>query len=92
MPPLEAPKLHLNEHLSPRLAEQLRNYGFDVTGTQEAGLLAESDSEQLARAATEQRAIVTFNFSDFVVLHEQYIAEGREHWGIVLSTAEDFSV
>lgn len=30
MPP---PKLHLNEHLSPRLAVQLRQYGFDVTST-----------------------------------------------------------
>jgi hypothetical protein len=32
MPPL---KLYLNEHLSPRLAEQLRQHGFDVTSTLE---------------------------------------------------------
>jgi len=55
-------------------------------------LLSESDAEQLARAAAEHRAIVTFNFNDFVALHEKYAAEGKEHWGIVLSTAEPFSL
>ena len=35
MPP---PKLYLNEHLSPRLAAQLWQYGFDVTSTLESGL------------------------------------------------------
>ena len=27
------PRLYLNEHLSPRIAEQLRRYDFDVTST-----------------------------------------------------------
>ena len=91
MPPSDTPKLHLNEHLSPRLAEQLRNHGFDVTCTQEQELLAEDDGKQLARAVAERRAIVTINFGDFVALHEQYMAEGREHWGIILSTEQTFS-
>ncbi|MGH9835370.1 MAG: DUF5615 family PIN-like protein, partial [Blastocatellia bacterium] len=56
MPP---PKLHLNEHLSPRLAAQLRQHGFDVTSTLEMGMVEADDDEQLAFAATEQRAIVT---------------------------------
>ena len=85
MPP---PKLHLNEHLSPRLAAQLRQYGFDVTSTLELGMVEADDDEQLAYAASEQRACVTFNHKDFAVRHAQYIAEGKEHWGIVLSTEE----
>jgi predicted nuclease of predicted toxin-antitoxin system len=88
MPPPEAPKLHLNEHLSPRLANQLRQHGFDVTSSQESNLLSAPDDQQLAFAVTEQRAIVTFNFSDFTLLHHQYQAAGQEHWGIVLSTRE----
>jgi predicted nuclease of predicted toxin-antitoxin system len=80
------PRLHLNEHLSPTLAKQLCNQGFDVTSSQEVGLLRESDDKQLAYAAAHQRAIVTFNFSDFVRLHEMYVAESKEHWGIILST------
>ena len=85
MPP---PKLHLNEHLSPRLAAQLRQYGFDVTSTLELGMVEADDDEQLAYAASEQRACVTFNHKDFAVRHAQYIAEGKEHWGIVLSTED----
>jgi hypothetical protein len=55
-------------------------------------MLSTSDEEQLAFAASEQRALVTFNFSDFVVLHEQYIEAGQDHWGIILSTAEPIGV
>ncbi len=86
------PKLHLNEHLSPRLADQLRKYGFDVTSTLEVGLVEADDAEQLAYAAANQRAIVTFNHRDFATLHEQYVASGQEHWGIILSTAETLDV
>lgn len=86
------PKLHLNEHLSPRLAEQLRKYGFDVTSTVEAGLVEASDAQQLAFAAGQQRAIVTFNHRDFAVLHEQFLAQGQAHWGIVFSTEESIDV
>ena|SRR2546425_538418 len=91
MPLANPPRLHLNEHLSPRLAVQLRRYGFDVTSSQESELLSDDDSAQLEHAAAEQRAILTFNAADFVSLHEVYLAEGREHWGIVLSTEESIS-
>jgi hypothetical protein len=86
------PKLHLNEHLSPHLAAQLRKYGFDVTSTLELGMVAADDDEQLAFAASQQRALVTFNHKHFAALHAQYIAEGREHWGIIFSTEEGMGV
>lgn len=92
MPLNTTPKLHLNEHLSPRLAEELRRYGFDVTSSQEAGMLTTADDEQLAFAASEMRAIVTFNVSDFMALHEQYVAEQRTHWGIICSSREAVNV
>jgi predicted nuclease of predicted toxin-antitoxin system len=88
MPPSKPPKLYLNEHLSPRLAIQLRSYGFDVTSSHGARMLSSDDEEQLALAASEQRAIVTFNFGDYVELHERYIAGAKQHWGIILSTEE----
>ena len=86
------PKLYLNEHLSPRLAVQLRRYGFDVVSSQEANMLSQDDEEQFAWAVGEQRAIVTFNFNDFVALHEKCISDGKEHFGIILSTAETLAV
>lgn len=89
MPP---PKLHLNEHISPRLAEQLRKYGFDITSTLELGMVEADDDEQLAYAASHQRAIVTFNHKDFAVRHTRYLTEGKPHWGIVFSTEEAVDV
>ena len=88
MPPSKPPKLYLNEHLSPRLATQLTSYGFDVTSSHGARMLSSGDDEQFALAVSEQRAIVSFNFSDFVELHDKYIAGGKEHWEIILSTEE----
>ncbi len=89
---MQSPKLHLNEHLSPRLAEQLSKYGFEVTSTVGKGMIEADDDEQLAFAASNQRAIVSFNHKDFAVLHAQYMAEGKEHWGIILSTEENMRV
>jgi uncharacterized protein with PIN domain len=91
-PSPDPPKLYLNEHLSPRLAVQLRRYGFDVLASQESSMLSEDDSQQLLYAVAERRALVTFNVRDFISLHKRYIAEGREHWGIIFSTEESFSV
>lgn len=67
-------------------------HGFDVTSTVEMELVEADDDEQLAFAAAAQRAIVTFNHKDFAVRHEQYLAKGTDHWGIVLSTEETISV
>lgn len=92
MPHSHAPKLHLNEHLSPRLAHELRRYGFDVISSQEADMLTTPDEEQLAHAVSEQRAIVTFNVRDFVALHEAYSTEGKIHWGIICSSRESINI
>jgi predicted nuclease of predicted toxin-antitoxin system len=88
----EPPRLHLNEHLSPRLAVELRRYGFDVTSSREAELLSETDAEQFAYTTLQQRAIVTFNVSDFAHLHEEYLAVEKVHWGIIFSTEETTGV
>jgi len=92
MPRPDPPKLHLNEHLSPRLASQLQKHAFDVTTSQQANLLSLSDEEQLSYAATEKRSIVTFNVKDFTELHNTYQLQGKEHWGIILSTREAINV
>ena len=92
MPLPNPPKLYLNEHLSPRLSAQLHRHGFDVLSSQEAELLSADDDAQLIFAVSAQRAIVTFNFRDFVARHEQYLIAGTTHWGIVLSTEEPFGI
>jgi predicted nuclease of predicted toxin-antitoxin system len=91
-PPHGPAKIYLNEHLSPRLAAQLRRHGFDAISSQEAMMLSQDDAQQFDWAVKQQRAIVTFNVSDFVELHENYLADGREHFGIILSTAETMTI
>lgn len=88
MPLRDAPKLYLNENLSPRLAEQLRAQGVDVVASHEARMLAVSDDAQLAFAESERRAIVTFNIHDFANLHAEYSANAVSHWGMIFSTEE----
>ncbi len=55
-------------------------------------MLGVPDSEQLAFAVLEQRAILTFNVCDFARLHDEYLAAGKQHWGIIFSTTEPLGV
>jgi hypothetical protein len=58
---------------------------IDVLTANEAGLVGVSDAEQLAYAAAHGRAIFTFNRGDFVRLHTEYLRDGRDHAGIIVS-------
>jgi predicted nuclease of predicted toxin-antitoxin system len=74
-------KLLLDENLSPKVAEAIRNEdGIDACGVRDRGLLEATDAEVLERAFAEDRVLVTKNVADFVKL-----ARAREiHAGIVL--------
>lgn len=78
-------KLLLDEMLSARIAEQLRDHGHDVRAIDEnperRGL---SDPDVFAHAQGEDRAIVTYNREDFLALDREYASRQREHHGIVI--------
>lgn len=78
-------KLYLDEDVDRLLARVLRDRNHDCVSTQEAGNRGTSDSEQLAFAVKQDRAILTFNIRDFVRLAQEYAASGRRHRGIVVS-------
>ncbi|MDR4496394.1 MAG: DUF5615 family PIN-like protein [Candidatus Scalindua sp.] len=44
-----------------------------------------SDLQQLEYAASQKRAIFTFNTGDFVRLHKDYLSNKKSHFGIILS-------
>ena len=48
-------------------------------------MFGKSDEEQLDFAVSNRRAIVTFNIKDFVLLHQSWLSEGKEHFGIIVS-------
>jgi len=80
-----SPKLLLDEHVWAYLAKLLREQGFDVIHATEVGLAATPDEKIMAYAVDAHRAVVTFNIKHFVPLALQYVEDGKEHYGIVVS-------
>ncbi|MEC4816104.1 MAG: DUF5615 family PIN-like protein [Scytonema sp. PMC 1069.18] len=71
-------RFHLDENVDPDIALALRRAGIEVTTSQEANLLAQSDMVQLDFARTQSRILVTHD-DDFLILNNQ----GIDHAGIV---------
>ncbi len=77
--------LYLDEDVSVKIAANLRNRGFDVLHTVEAGMLSASDKEQLDKAILEQRTFLTHNKKHFRILHEKCITSDKKHFGIIVA-------
>lgn len=79
--------LFTDENVHARLARTLRERGSDATSCQEAGRSNQRipDDEQLAYAAEQGRAILTFNSVDYVPLDLVWKATGRHHAGIIVA-------
>lgn len=78
-------QVYLDEDVSTLIALLLRSRGFVATTTLEAGLLGNSDAEQLEHAASHHMILVTHNREDFQRLAAEYLAAGRRHSGIVIA-------
>lgn len=77
--------VYLDEDVNPLIAELLRSHGFDAVTTRDLKLLGTSDAEQLAKAVSLKRCLLTHNRIDFEALHKSYIEMGRAHCGIMLA-------
>ncbi len=82
---MASPLIYLDEDVYFGLARGLRRRGFDVLTTVEAGRMGTTDEEQLLFAASNERAIFTFNRGDFVQLHTEFLSRGDSHYGIIVS-------
>lgn len=78
-------RLYLDEDVYKDLAPALRARGFEAISVHELKRTGYSDAEQLAYAVSQQCALFSFNSPDYVALHVDYLASGREHYGIILS-------
>lgn len=84
-------RLLLDEMLSPRIAAQLRDRGFDVIAIAETPALRQQPDEIVfANAQDESRTIVTRNIRDFRILAKQALAAGRRHHGLILVSNRRF--
>lgn len=79
--------IYLDEDVDVHVAALLKQSGFDVLTTLEAGRANKriSDEDQLAFAVDQGRAIFTHNVKDFFVLASKWEAAGRSHCGIVVA-------
>ncbi len=78
-------KLYLDEDVHKKVASALRLKGYDVISAHEVQKQSLPDYQQLEYAIAEQRAIFTFNAGDFNRLSKEYIKNGKNHFGILLS-------
>lgn len=83
--------LLLDEHFSLTIAQSLRDKGIDtVAAVAEPGLRGLDDRMLLMWAAEEGYGVVTENVVDFMGLHEEFVARGRSHSGIVFTSSRSF--
>lgn len=78
--------------MSHALVRALRARGVDVTTALDAGMIECDDAEHLDYATTRGRVLYTFNVADFYRLHENYLAQGKSHGGIILARQQRYSV
>lgn len=77
-------KLLLDEHLSPVIAQALRERGHDVVAIVERREWVQlSDDDVLELARAEQRAVVTNNLRDFRPRAAALVTSGAGHHGMV---------
>lgn len=77
-------RLFLDEHVHAALSSILQKRGFDVVHAQELNRKGLSDSEQLSFAAHQERCLMSFNVKDYVLLHNKYVQQDKEHCGIIV--------
>jgi hypothetical protein len=82
-------RLLLDEHLSPLVAELLRDRGHDVVAIKRdrPDVEGSSDHEVMEVAHRERRAVVTNNVKDFRPIAAARIVSGHGHGGLVLVPA-----
>lgn len=70
----------------------LRSSGLDIVTVAEVDRLGYSDAEQLAWATEQGRVLYSFNVKDFSSLHNQLLAQGNSHAGIVVVPRQRYSI
>lgn len=83
--------MYLDEDVRVLLAEVLRSRGYIASHVLELGREGKSDKEQLAYAVKHKMAILTHNIKDFRILFDSYAAQGKNHFGIVVSEQIHFN-
>lgn len=83
-------KLVLDHHLSPVVADRLRERSHDVVAAADRGWERAADEDLLLLASGERRGVVTANVRHFVPIVRAWLERGEDHWGVLLVAAVSF--
>lgn len=78
-------RLYFDHNGSHRLANDLRNAGFDVVTAAEVGNSLFADPEHLQWATNHGRCIFTHDLDDFPILAVEWAHARQEHAGIIVA-------
>ena len=82
-------KLYLDENIAIQLPALLTHKGFCATRARAVGLLGADDPTQLSYASTRGYCLVTHNRRDVERLHQDMLATGQSHAGIIIASAHN---
>ena len=78
-------KLLLDEQISGRVAQQLRDRGHDVSAVvADPDLRGLSDPTIFKFAQAGGRELVTYNYLDFIELAREHTSLGEDHHGLII--------
>lgn len=77
-------KLYLDEDLSPRVADILRQMGIPAVSAHDGGAVGLADTDQLERAVAKGCCMVTRNRDDFIALTLERFRHGQPHLGVLI--------
>jgi hypothetical protein len=83
---MTAIRFFTDEDVYAAVAVALNQAGVDAISTPMSGRMSESDESQLLWASGQGRVVVTFNVGHFTAIHSRWMAQGRHHAGIVVSS------
>jgi predicted nuclease of predicted toxin-antitoxin system len=75
---------YTDEHISKRLAADLRKKDYEAASSIDLGHIHWSDHAHLVYAAEQGMAVLTFD-QKFKTTAEEWAEAGREFWGVVIS-------
>ncbi len=86
-------RLYIDEDAMARaFVSGLRARNVDLKTVFEEGMLGQSDEAQLEYATQQGRVIYTFNVGHFCQLHTEFIAQGKNHAGIIVVYRQRYSI